>query len=118
MSKFIDSSELRFTRRGFLAKAAVAAGACLLNCEAEGQKTEQAKPRLALDDDNVIHGKIEFGSGSGTIDAYLSRPKAEGRFPIVIVITGNSVGEEYIENMTVRLARIGFIGIAPNIFSL
>ena len=36
----------------------------------------------------------------------------------MIVITGNSINEEYIQNTTAMLAQKSFVGIAPNIFSL
>ena len=34
------------------------------------------------------------------------------------MITGNSIDEEYIQNTTAMLAQKGFLGIAPNIYSL
>lgn len=72
----------------------------------------------ALDDPSVIHGKVTFRSGAGMIDGYLSRPKAKGRHPVVIVVAGNTISEEYIPNTTAILARGGFVGLAPNIFAL
>jgi carboxymethylenebutenolidase len=72
----------------------------------------------ALDDAQVSRGKVSFPSGDSEITAYLSRPKKPGRFPIVIVVTGSSIGDEYVQNLTAMLAQQGFIGIAPDIFSL
>lgn len=112
-----SSTTKTFDRRDFL-KATSAAGFCLLGCETFGQGMEPPKIVRALDDPGVIHGRVSFPSGDSEIDAYLSRPKRTGRFPIVIVITGNSIDEEYIQNTTAMLAQKDFVGIAPNIYSL
>ena len=116
MSEF--STDRRIDRRDFIVKATTAAGFCLLNCEVSAQQTEAPRIARALDDPNVVHGMVNFPSGNNAIDGYLSRPRRKGRYPIVIVITGNSVEEEYIQNTTAMLAQKGFVGIAPNIYSL
>src|SRR5258708_37786172 len=56
--------------------------------------------------------------GHDRINAYMARPKAKGKYPVVLVVTGNSVTEEYIPNTTAMLAQAGFVGFAPNIFWL
>ncbi len=106
------------TRRDFLCGAAsMIAGVSMLNSEVLNQQTN-APVIKALDDPNITHGKVTFKSGADTIDGYLSRPKAKGRYPIVIVVAGNTISEEYIPNTTAILAQGGFVGLAPNIFSL
>jgi carboxymethylenebutenolidase len=105
-------------RRDFIVSATSAAGFCVLNCDALAQQVTPATIVRALDDPNVIHGRVTFHSGSGEIDGYLARPRKKGRHHIVIVITGNSIDEEYIQNTTAMLAEKGFVGIAPNIYSL
>ena len=109
------------TRRRFLSQATMFAGSCVLSCELEAQEpnaTYGVPVVKALDDKNVIHGKVTFKSGTEDLDAYLARPNKKGSFPIVVVIAGNPPYEEYIRNMTAMLAQIGFVGIAPNIYSL
>src|SRR5688572_30483990 len=106
------------TRRDFLCEAAaIVAGVSLFNSEVLSQQTN-APIIKALDDPNITHGKVTFRSGADTIDGYLSRPKANGRYPLVIVVAGNRISEEYIPNTTAILAQGGFVGLAPNIFSL
>src|SRR5215470_13892790 len=105
-------------RREFILKATSVAGLCLLNCEVSAQEVETPKIAKALDDPNVVHRRVTFRSGGGDIDAYLSRPKKKDSYPIVIVIAGNSIDEEYIQNTTAMLAQNDFVGIAPNIYSL
>jgi carboxymethylenebutenolidase len=107
-----------FTRRDFLCGAAsMLAGVSMLNPEGLSQQIS-APVIKALDDPNITHGKVTFQSGADMIDGYLSRPKAKGRYPIVIVVAGNAISEEYIRNTTAILAQGGFVGLAPNIFSL
>ncbi len=109
---------MKVGRRDFIVKATSATGFCLLNCEMAAQQVEPQRIVRALDDPQVIHGMVNFPSGGADIDGYLSRPKGKGRYPIVIVITGNSIDEEYIQNTTAMLAQNHFVGIAPNIYSL
>jgi carboxymethylenebutenolidase len=107
-----------FTRRDFLCGAAsMIAGVSMLNPEGLCQQTSGPVIK-ALNDPNITHGKVTFKSGADMIDGYLSRPKAKGRYPIVIVVAGNTISEEYIPNTTAILAQGGFVGLAPNIFSL
>src|ERR1044071_4176594 len=88
----------KITRRDFLCGAAsMMAGVSVLNSEVLSQQTS-APVIKALDDPGITHGKVTFKSGAGTIDGYLSRPKAKGRYPIVIVVAGNTISEEYIRN--------------------
>lgn len=108
----------KITRRDFLCGAAsTIAGVSMFNSEVLSQQTN-APIIKALDDPGITHGKATFRSGADTIDGYLSRPKAKGRYPIVIVVAGNTISEEYIRNTTAILAQGGFVGLAPNIFSL
>jgi len=121
MSQFSETSSQDITRRNFLSQAALFAGYCVFSCELEAQQptTRYGDPPIqALDDKNVIHGRVTFKSGTEDLDAYLARPNQVGRFPIVVVIAGNPPYEEYIRNMTAMFAQIGFVAIAPNIYSL
>ena len=80
------------------------------------QQTKQPETRV-LDDPRVEHGKVVFKhNGANSIDGYLARPKAEGKYPAVVVIAGNRITEEYIPNTCAALALAGFVGLAPNVF--
>jgi carboxymethylenebutenolidase len=121
MSQFSGTSSQDITRRNFLSQAALFAGYCVFSCELEAQQPNARygiPPAQALDDKHVIHGRVTFKSGTEDLDAYQARPNKKGRFPIVVVIAGNPPYEEYIRNLTAMLAQIGFVAIAPNIYSL
>jgi carboxymethylenebutenolidase len=121
MSQFSGTSSQDITRRNFLSQAALFAGYCVFSCELEAQQPTTRygdPPAQALDDKNVIHGRVTFKSGTEDLDAYQARPNKKGKFPIVVVIAGNPPYEEYIRNLTGMFAQIGFVAIAPNIYSL
>jgi carboxymethylenebutenolidase len=121
MSQFSETISQDITRRNFLSQAAMFAGYCVFSCELEAQQPTTRygePPAQALDDKNVIHGRVTFKSGTEDLDAYLARPNKKGRFPIVVIVPGNPPYEEYVRNMTAMFAQIGFVGIAPNIYSV
>ncbi|MDQ3806084.1 MAG: dienelactone hydrolase family protein [Acidobacteriota bacterium] len=104
-------------RRSFLVGATAAlAGFTVLPGQEAAPQTKQPETRV-LDDPRVLHGRVVFKhGGKETIDGFLARPKAEGRYPAVLVIAGNRITEEYIPNTCAALAVAGFVGLAPNIF--
>lgn len=104
-------------RRGFLIRGAAAtAGLIALGAEGAAQNKEQPPTRV-LDEPGIQHGKVTFRhGGKETIDGFLARPKADGTFPAVLVISGNVISEEYIPNTCAALAVAGFVGLAPNVF--
>jgi len=120
MSQFSETITQDITRRSFLSQAAMFAGYCVFACELDAQQpTRYGDPPVqALDDKNVIQGRVIFTSGTEELDAYLARPNKKGRFPIVVIVPGNPPYEEYVRNMTAMFAQIGFVGIAPNIYSV
>jgi carboxymethylenebutenolidase len=120
MSQFSETITQDITRRSFLSQAAMFAGYCVFACELDAQQpTRYGDPPVqALDDKNVIQGRVTFRSGTEDLDAYLARPNKKGRFPVVVIVPGNPPYEEYVRNMTAMFAQIGFVGIAPNIYSV
>jgi carboxymethylenebutenolidase len=111
-----DCSSEQTDRRSFL----VAASATLagLAISSQAQLPAQQKPETrVLDNPTIEHGRVVFKhNGVETIDGYLARPKADGKYSPVLVIAGNRITEEYIPNTCAALAVSGFVGLAPNIF--
>jgi carboxymethylenebutenolidase len=104
-------------RRTLLTGAAAALVSSSRVGELAGLVQSQQAPTRVLDDPKIQHGKVRFSHGGvDTIDGYLARPKADGRYPGVLVIAGNRITEEYIPNTCAALAVAGFVGLAPNIF--
>ena len=118
MADFEDCFCEDSSRKDFLCGVAASAATPLLGSAVVGQELSKAPQAKALDDPNITHGKITYRSGADTVDGYLARPKKKGRHPIVIVVPGNQITEEYIPNTAAILAQAGFVGLAVNIFAL
>jgi carboxymethylenebutenolidase len=115
-----DDCEDGPNRRAFLKGSAGALiGAAVISTAAQ-QQTYPHNYKVVtrvLDEPRVTHGQVTFKhGGKDSIDGFLARPKAEGKYPAVIVIAGNLITEEYIPNTCAALALSGFVGLAPNIF--
>jgi carboxymethylenebutenolidase len=106
-------------RREFLDRAAeivgstVAAAALLplLRCDYATAAT------IAVDDPRLANEKISFDTPKGKVAAYLSRPKARGKRPAIVVIHQNRGLNPHIEDVTRRLAVEGFLALAPDLLS-
>ena len=62
--------------------------------------------------------RITYPVEAGEMKAYLARPKAEGKYPSVIIIHENRGLNPHIEDVTRRAAMAGFLAIAPDALSL
>jgi len=82
------------------AVAAMSASAAPITTDAEGLVTETAMLPAA---DRAIPG-------------YLARPDARGKFPVVVVISEVFGIHEYIRDVCRRLAKLGYVAIAPDFF--
>ena len=105
-------------RRTFITGAASALiGAAVTNTAGQTYPHNYPVVTRVLDESRITHGRVTFQhGGKETIDGFLAQPKAEGRYPAVVVIAGNVISEEYIPNTCAALAIAGYVGLAPNIF--
>jgi len=105
-------------RRSFLTGAASAVVGLAASRASVAQTNQyQSAVTRVLDDQTITHGPVMFQHAKkDLIGGYLARPKAEGKYPAVIVVAGNVISEEYIPNTCAALAVAGFVGLAPNIF--
>jgi carboxymethylenebutenolidase len=67
--------------------------------------------------DTVIRtAQVKIPNGDLQIDAYLAEPIAQGTFPAVIVVQEIFGVNIHIREVTERLAKEGYVAIAPAIF--
>jgi len=66
----------------------------------------------ALDDPAVQHEMVSFKSGKDTVEGYLARPKAAGRYRVVVVLHGDVGVPESHRNTAAQIAQGGFVGLA------
>ena len=65
----------------------------------------------------VEYVTYESPRGGGKIKGLLARPKADGKYPAVLVIHENRGLNPYIEDVARRLAVAGFLALAPDALS-
>jgi carboxymethylenebutenolidase len=117
----------RLTRREALRAIAGVAGAALaaqlLDARAQGAKTAAPKrppstpPQVAPNDPDVVAGVAEFPGEGARLDGYLARPARPGLFPIVLVCHENRGLTRHTEDVTRRLAKAGYVGLAVDLLS-
>jgi carboxymethylenebutenolidase len=91
--------------------AAAAALIPLLQCDyAKAETVSASDPRLASE-------KIGYDTPKGKVTGYLSRPKAKGKRPAIIVIHQNRGLNPHIEDVVRRFAVEGFLALAPDLLS-
>ena len=109
----------QFSRRQFIEKLSIyAVGGItipsLLSCVMPDYKTTAT---VDPNDPDIETDYIKYDSpkGGGTIRGLLSKPaKAEGKLPGVVVVHENRGLNPYIEDVGRRLAKEGFISLAPD----
>src|SRR5256885_11127274 len=120
-----DYEEGRLTRREALKAIAGITGTALAAqmLEARAQAAPAAKvsassaPLVMPDDPWIVAGIAEFPGEGVRLDGYLARPAQTGRFPIVLVCHENRGLTRHIEDVTRRVAKAGYVGLAVDLLS-
>ena len=85
--------------------------------EQPGEKSASSPGKYEDSDDSLFASEIYIKSNSTDVRAYLAKPKLPGALPGVLVIHENKGLTPHIEDVTRRLAREGFVAIAPDLLS-
>lgn len=101
---------LRLDRRGFIATT-VAAGFSL----AAGPAVAQTA--IATDTKGLTAGKVDIPTTDGKMPAYRAAPQGKKNLPTVIVVSEIFGVHEYIQDVCRRLAHLGYLAIAPELFA-
>jgi carboxymethylenebutenolidase len=64
----------------------------------------------------VVTQTVQIGDQSSTIPAYLAIPQGSGRFPGIVVLQEIFGVNTHIRAVTERIARMGYVAIAPALF--
>lgn len=105
-------------RRDFLKKLAIYAGgtaaaASILPILEKGDVMAAG----LQDDPGLVTAFITYPGETGDVRAFLARPEAEKKYPAVIVIHENRALQPHIIDVTKRMAREGFLSLAPDALS-
>lgn len=72
---------------------------------------------VSADDPAVKAGDVTFPSQGATIMGYLARPSADGTYPAILVCHENRGVTDHIRDVTRRLAKAGYVGLAVDLLS-
>lgn len=76
-----------------------------------------ASLNVAPDDPAIQASDVTFPNGDATIMAYLARPAANGTYPAILVCHENRGLTDHIRDVTRRLAKAGYVGLAVDLLS-
>ncbi|MDP2601879.1 MAG: dienelactone hydrolase family protein [Deltaproteobacteria bacterium] len=108
------------SRREFIQKSAVltaslAAGTTLV--DALGPAASHAN-QVDPNDAALTSADVKFSSADGaSINAYITRPKGDGKRPAIIVIHDNGALDDHNRDIGRRLAKAGYVAIVPDLIS-
>lgn len=103
----------RLDRRGFLVSSIFAAGAY-----AAATQPIQAQTRITTDTKGLVAGEIKIPVADGEIPAYRAMPDKKGKkFPVVLVVHEIFGVHEWIQDVSRRFAKLGYMAIAPYLYS-
>ena len=114
-----DYKQGKIERRDFIKKLAVLAGGTaaattlLPFLEENGLKAAI----LFQDDPTLFSEMINYKGETGNVKAFLARPIEDKKYPAVIVIHENKALQPHIKDVNSRMAKEGFLSIAPDALS-
>ena len=80
--------------------------------------TERVEAQVIDTSANGLHaGEVGIAVGNGTLPAYAARPQGAGRFATVLVIEEIFGVHHYIKDVCRRLARAGYLAVAPELYA-
>jgi len=109
-------SRREFMQRAVLWTGSVAVAASLIDslCPTAVDAANQVEPN----DPALISTDVKYAAADGvSINAYVTRPKGDGRRPAVIVVTDNSALDDHNRDIGRRLAKAGYVAIVPDVVS-
>ncbi len=116
---YSDLKNGRISRRMFIRRLAIITGSTAsalalfpMIAENESMAVRATKKELPL-----ITGFIKYPAETGEMRAFMARPKKGKKFPAVIVIHENRGLVPHIQDVTRRMAKEGFLSLAPDALS-
>lgn len=78
---------------------------------------DAAAAPITTDTVGILAGPTQIAAADRPIPAYGARPAVEGRHPVVIVVSEVFGVHAYIQDVCRRLAKLGYVAIAPDFFA-
>jgi carboxymethylenebutenolidase len=99
----------KLTRREFIAVSSLTAGFAIA-VQPISAKTVTTSSR------GLVAGEVKIPVSDGTIPAYRAQPAIGSNFPVILVIQEIFGVHAYIQDVCRRLAKLGYLAIAPEMF--
>lgn len=105
-----------FLRRAMLWTGSMAVASSLL--DSLSPTTVHAANQVDPNDPALISTDVKYTAADGaSINAYVTRPKGDGRRPAVIVVSDNWALDDHNRDVGRRLAKAGYVAIVPDVVS-
>ncbi len=101
------ADDFRFTRRTL--------GGLFFSGYAVAAVAQDAQP-ITTDATGIVTDEVTYASDGFQLPAYVARPEGSGPFPVVIVASEIFGVHAYIEDVCRRLAKAGYVAVAPAFF--
>jgi carboxymethylenebutenolidase len=121
LERFLESYRAgTITRREFIRRAVLWTGSVAIASSLLDSLTPAAVNANQVDpnDPALTSADVQYPAADGaSINAYVTRPKADGRRPAVIVVSDNTGLEDHNRDIGRRLAKAGYVAIVPDVLS-
>jgi len=121
LERFLESyRDGTITRREFIRRAVLWTGSVAIASSLLDSLTPAAVNANQVDpnDPALTSADVQYPAADGaSINAYVTRPKADGRRPAVIVVSDNTGLEDHNRDIGRRLAKAGYVAIVPDVLS-
>ncbi|MGH7852910.1 MAG: dienelactone hydrolase family protein [Candidatus Binatia bacterium] len=113
-----DFRDGKISRREFMRQAIVITGSlAAANSIIGALAPTEAAAQVAESDPAILTHNINYEGKAGKVTAYLARPVKAGKYPAIIVIHENAGLTDHIRDVARRLAKEGFVVLAPDYLS-
>jgi carboxymethylenebutenolidase len=102
--------DIPFSRRGFIVTA-LGAGFAL------AVQPVMAQTAIKTDTDGLTAGEVKVKVSDGEMVAYRAQPATGSNFPVILVVSEIFGVHEHIADVCRRLAKLGHMAIAPELFA-
>lgn len=99
-----------FSRRDFLVTS-LGAGFALAT------QPVMAQTAIQTDSQGLTAGEVKVPTKDGEMAAYRAQPAAVGKLPVILVVSEIFGVHEYIKDICRRLAKLGYLAVAPELFA-
>ena len=114
-----EYQEGKITRRDFILKAVAITGSLAAANALLGPSLSSPLHAAQVDpnDPELVSGDAEYPGKAGKVFAYLTRPKASGKYPAMIVVHAWTGIDDHVRDVARRFAKEGYVALAPDYLS-